>query len=166
MHIDYSLGLPTGPDYSQVLSYDEMVKIVGDLIEKLKKPDPGRYEHYRRFRGFEWSIHASGLYIQNSLYPGEDAEISIGRRIFAMDAAPGKRLREPEEISYSRTQGKWCRKRALETGPQYTDPSPDDYSFIINFILEAFYYMDLRKKKAKEINEKVYSILNTDYGLL
>ena len=87
MHIDYSLGLPTGPDYSQVLSYDEMVKLVGDLIEKLKNPDPGRYEHYRRFRGFEWSIHTGGLYIQNSLYPCEDAEISIGRRIVTMNAA-------------------------------------------------------------------------------
>lgn len=166
MHVDYSLNLPSGPDYLGVLSYNEMAKIVGDLIEELKKPDPSADLCWRRrFTGFEWSINTGSLHITNSLYPCEDVEISITRRIVAMTLAQGEHHRRPpEEISYAYDRKRWFCKRAFEPERSLRDLSAEDYSFILNFILEAFYFINLRKKKAKEINEKVHSILYSDYG--
>ena len=69
-----------------------------------------------------------------------------------------------EEISYVYDRKRWFCKRAFEPERSLRDLSAEDYSFILNFILEAFYFINLRKKKAKEINEKVHSILYSDYG--
>lgn len=146
------------PAYLGILESEDVERAVNDLMQKLADT----YGHFY----FCWTL----------IFKGYELEQIVDVAYFQKE---GLYARFQQEVTYydipvesdesrSRTQEWKFENLNWET---YKQPSKinkfmtsRDYETVLNMILEAFYYMEIKKQKTEEINERIESILNSDGG--